>query len=131
MSDQSKQTQIDVLGDNILVPLVPSVGVEILQDDIPADVNTPPVNGIPMPSFMWITAFFDGSITVRPQLVVDNGKSYQQLVVFSYSGQERLFKGRRIVATGTDYFGRTINSTPIGVAPTTELASVVISGGAR
>lgn len=121
-------TTIDINSRNTEVPYFPSSGYELFNADF-GDVT--------LPTFNWIQATFDAAaITVSPQLVVwsgdidpDTGAYISTLVLFAYSGERINFKGKAILATGTDVRGNSITSTPIGATAASDLARVLTYGG--
>lgn len=121
----SKSNDLSVDSANCELPVIYDVAWNITQ----AQVDTV------TPTFGAIQAFFDSSLTVVPQLVIDSGKTidgvpYQSLIRFAYSGEKHYFKGAIIRATGIDRFGNAITSTPIGSTLTTDITYVQCFGGA-
>ena len=90
-----------------------------------------------LPTFNYIQAFYDPSLTEVPQLALFTG-SYSapgvpilSLVRFAYSGERIQIKGSGIFLTGVNIRGQSISSTQIGSTPTTQLSQVIAYGGSR
>jgi len=89
--------------------------------------------------FSWIKIYYDSALFVGlPQLVIEypNNNNLASAVTFGWNGDKDFHKGVRILSTGIDRLGRTINSTPIWdeestFDPVTQIKYVFIGGGVR
>lgn len=86
--------------------------------------------------FNWVQAFYDASLAVQPTLVVSTGETgpdgtlIASAIYFAYSGERINFKGKILLASGTDRRGNMVTSTPIDAeAPTSSLENVIVYGG--
>jgi hypothetical protein len=89
--------------------------------------------------FSWIKVYYNSTLFVgTPKLVVEypNNNNFDSLIAFGWNGDKDFHKGVRILSTGVDRLGRTINSTPIWDGestfdPATQIAYVFVGGGVR
>lgn len=113
---------------NTQVPYFPSYSWGLTSSDF----------GVPdLWVFNWIQAFWDvNDFAATPKLVISNGERDANndlicsLVQFAYSGERVNFKGKIILASGTDRRGNAITSTPINASsPADSFINVIAYGG--
>lgn len=117
----AKRKGISISNRNTDVPFCPSISWNLDQTDYGNET---------LLTFNWIQAFVDTSFSGQIKLVVQGeNEEFQSLIRFPYSGALMPFKGRSILASGVDWRGRAITSTPIGSNAGTEIAEVIAYGG--
>lgn len=90
-----------------------------------------------LPTFNYIQAFFDATLTDPPYLCVYSGNNHTDgspilsQVRFAYSGEKIQIKGKGIFASGTNIRDQAVTSLPIGSTPTDDLLEVIAYGGMR
>ncbi len=130
-------TDLQAQTTNNLIPLCPSTGASILQENVQLAADGLKVNDATnLFSFNWIQAFWDTEVFVGiPILAVyagamaDNGDPIVVPIQFAYSGERVYFHGKLIFDEGVDRLGNTIVSTPIGEAADSNISALFIYGG--
>jgi hypothetical protein len=119
----SNPTSNDIpIGDkNSLVPFCPSRSWEYVITGDDSQLANPTVA-----PFFWIQAFFTGDapaklVTQSAQKKAD-GTFECEPIVFAYSGERVFFKGKTLVNSGVDRYGRTVTMSET-------IASVYAYGG--
>jgi len=117
-----KRKQASITDRNTDIPFFPSVSWELTADDY--GNNT-------LPTFFWIQAFVDTESFTGPINVVVQGadNEYQSIVRIPYSGAMVPFKGKTILASGTDFRGNELTATPIGDDESTDIVELRVYGG--
>lgn len=117
------RNQIDITNRNTDVPFFPSNSWELTAADYGNEL---------LQTFNWIQAFVDDAFSGPIYLVVQGAnEEFQSLIRFPYSGAMVQFKGKSILATGTNWRGTAITATLIGADEATEIVEVIAYGGNR
>lgn len=117
----AKRKGISISNRNTDVPFCPSISWNLDQNDYGNET---------LLTFNWIQAFVDTSFSGQIRLVVQGeNEEFQSLIRFPYSGALMPFKAKSILASGVDWRGKVITSTPIGSNAGTEIAEVIAYGG--
>lgn len=131
VSSTSTLNNISIQDRNTDIPFFPNITYNLLNADYGV---IDPVN---IPAFSWIQAFFSSTLTVAPEICVFTG-AYDTAgdpilaqVRFAYSGERINIKGLGIFASGKNWRGQAVTSTPIGDTLTSQLTKVIAYGGMR
>lgn len=131
VSTTSLLSNISVTDRNTDIPFFPNITYNLLNADYGI------IDPVAIPAFSWIQAFFDSTLGVAPEICVFTG-AFDTLgapilsqVRFAYSGERINIKGSGIFATGKNWRGQTVTSTPIGSTLNANLTKVIAYGGMR
>jgi hypothetical protein len=118
---------LNITDRNTDIPFFPNISWNFTSADFGVIAN--------IPTFSWIQAFFDNTLTEVPVLSVFTG-SYREdgtpilsEVTFAYSGEMRNCKGCGIFSTGKNIRNQNVSSLDIGGSATTTFSKVVAWGG--
>lgn len=127
MTTTTDGKQINITSRNTDLPFFPNFTYELFEAD---------KDNKDIPTFTWIQAFFDSTLSVAPELAIFSGSNFEDtnlpilsLVRFAYSGERINIKGRGIFTTGKNIRGQTVKSIGIGTIVTTQFSQVIAYGG--